>query len=258
MFPIESTWGRAAVTEMSEAIFVKETPPDDAILSGLFTHTGTDIALGGFVQRTLFEYTLSAYISRVCQNLGIKPIGSRIVEVPLRNCNVYEHIFETKDKKQFYCYQYGNCPSNPFDQLTFSWLEREVTTGCINCNYKGFTDEDIVCNICRNGLVRKLVSDNDLCKTFKTYGYLIFKEAIGERHFNILEKFREHYISSNTDSFEYKCKMAPLMRSYVDEERFGEYFDADLERDILILYDSKEFDDEIDEGKDQTQDDDIL
>lgn len=258
MFQIESNWGRAAVSEISELMIEKDGSPDDAIIAGLFTHTGTDISYGGHIQRTLFDYVLAAYVGRICQKNKIKVIGTKLLDIPIRNCNVYEHTYETQDGKQFYCYQYGTCPSNSYDQLAFSILEREVTQGCKNCNYKGMTDEDIECQICRNGAVRALVSNNPSCKTFRSFGWTIFKDAIGEKPFQITEKFRQHYIELSTDMFNYKSRTMPLMKEYVESDRFGEYFDSDLERDILMLFHDPEEDGEEngnDEGENKAQDD---
>ena len=258
MFNIESNWGRAAVTEMSEVIINKNKPPHDALIAGMFTHTGTDIHFGGHYQRTLFEYTLAAYVNRICQKSGIKSIGSRIINVPLKGTNVYEHSFESKDKKVFWCYQYGFCPTNPFDHLTLSILERGVTKGCRNCNYKGFTDDDIECFNCRNGAVRNLILNNPEYKTFRSHSWEIFKDLIGEEETNVLEKFRDHYIKFHTDDFLYKQEFSPVMREYVESDNFGDYFEVDLERDLLMLYRDDEPEgstDGDDESEDQTQDD---
>lgn len=258
MFNIESNWGRAVIIEMSEILLAKDSPPLDCLLAGMFTHTGTDISFTGGHQRTLFEYTITAYVNRLCNKYKIKSLGCKIIDVPLKGTNVYEHKLETLDKKQFYCYQYGPCPTSPFDHLTLSILERNTTKGCKHCNYKGFIDDDIECTTCRNGAVRKLIIDNPECKTFRSYGWDIFKDVISKSDLEILEKFRDHYIRFFTDDFLYKQEMCPLMKEYVDSKRFGEYFEADLERDLLMLYRDEEEDEddhENDEGEDPTQDD---
>jgi hypothetical protein len=255
MFPIEPNWGRAIVSEISEFIVNKDNPPHDALLSGMFTHIGSDISFGSSYKKTLFEYTFSAYLNRLCHKHGIKALGSKIVNVPLKGINVYEHAIETKEKKLFYCYQYGICPTNTFDSLALSVLEKSVVNGCKNCNYKGVDDEDVDCVMCKNGAVRSLILNNPDCKTFRSYGWEIFKEAIGKADSSIVEKFSDHYIQHNTDDFLYKQKFSPVMREYVESERFGEYFEADIERDILMLYTLEEPENEDDESQDQTQDD---
>lgn len=257
MFNIDSNWGRAVVTEMSEVLLKKDKPPLDCLLAGMFTHTGTDITFTGGYQKTLFEYTFTAYVNRLCAKYKIKSLGCKIIDVPLKGTNVYEHTLETPDKKQFYCYQYGPYPTGFFDQITMSILEKNTTKGCKHCNYKGFIDDDVECTTCRNGAVRKLIYDNPDCKIFRNHGWDILKEVFSQSDLEILEKFRDHYIRFFTDDFLYKQEFCPLMKEYVDSERFGEYFEADLERDLLMLYidDELEESDENDEGEDQTQDD---
>ena len=234
MLKMDQDWAHKMIDLISSDIVEKKREIPKPILVSLFTHAAQDINFGSR-PKVLGEYTASALVSRLMSKFEIRATGCRILrELPIRNANVYEHSFETRDKVEFYCYQFGFAPIGSVDQLASTILELSTTTGCVHCQFKGFQEEDIECSACRNGKTRGLVRENPNCKIFRKHGWQIMQEAIGETFSNILTGFSKEYHDFFSDFEFYFQKARGYMFEWRRENEFGAYFSKEVEHDLFL------------------------
>ena len=244
MLNMPHDWAHKMTNLISSEILDKKSEMPKALVSSMFTHATQDINLGAR-PKSLGEYVTTALVQRLLSKFEVKATGSKICkEIPIRNTNVYEHTFETKDGREFYCYQFGFAPIAAVDQLASSILETSTTTGCIHCQFTGFQEEDIECSVCRNGKSRGLVRDNPNYKNFRDYGWPIFQDVIGKEYSDILKKFSEEYHDFFSDIEFYWQKAQGYMSEWQEENELGVYFSHEVEHDLFLSIGTEDDDSE--------------
>jgi hypothetical protein len=253
MVDMTNEWGLLAVKLVTDITIMKKESPPKVYLGSLLNFYGKDLAIGT-KPKTLLEYVAHNLVAQLIQKNDIKCCGSRIVkDLPIKNTNVYEHIFQTSEGEEFYAIQVGFAPINSVEQLTYSILEMSKTAGCMACNFKGFVEEDIECPTCRNGLVRKVISENPTLKTFRGHGWQIFSKIIGEEFSSIFKDFATEYHLFYQDFEAYLDKAKELAENTInDEYTFGELYGKELERQLLMSFTKYEM---VDDDDDETGDD---
>lgn len=250
---IDPNWANMAIHEISGRLLDSNKVPHRALTAGLISCSTP--AVGVTTRRkTLLEYVLVAYTLKLAKTHNINFLGSHIIDSPLKNSNIYEHNFATKDGNRFYAYQFGIYPTSSIDHLALAILERKSTKGCIACSFKGFTEEDVECYICRNGAVRNLITQNSKAKPFRDHGWHILSEVFGEHHTKILDAFADEYQSFYSDIYGYMKNRSEIVEEYKKTEEYGTFFGEEIENTICFSPEDYEDEYEVDDADDDSDD----
>lgn len=249
MIDMTNEWGNLAVELITDITITKKETPPKVYLGALLNFYSKDLAIGT-KPKTLLEYVAHNLVARIINNNKMKCCGCRIVkDIPIKNTNIYEHIYQTEQGEEFYAIQVGFAPINSVEQLTYSILEMSKTAGCIGCNFKGFVEDDIECPTCRNGLVRKIIAESKSLKTFRDHGWNVFKNAIGEEYSSVFKNFADEYHLFYKDFDAYLENAKELAEKRMnDEDVFGELYGKELEKQLLMSFTQFEADDDYEEN----------
>lgn len=260
MIDMTNEWGNLAVKLVTDITMTKKESPPKVYLGALLNFYCKDLSIGT-KPKTMLEYVAHNLIAQLINENKIKCCGCRLVkDTPIKNTNIYEHIYETQSGEEFYAIQVGFAPINSVEQLTYSILEMSKTAGCMGCNFKGFIEDDIECPSCRNGLVRKIIAEHKNLKTFKNHGWSVFSKVIGADFSTVLKNFSDEYHLFYKDFDQYLDKAKELAEIAMnDEYAFGELYGKELERQLLMSFSTLELqeeDDALDEFQEEEEEDD--
>jgi hypothetical protein len=232
--------GRELILDIvTKIIFTEKTPPK-AFVAQLLFHTNQDLTLSN-KPKTLFEVVNHSLVIYICREKKIKMTGCKMVEnMPFKNATIYQHEYKTEQGEVFYCYQFGNSPIASSEQLASNMIESTINTGCVSCMYKGYSEDDIECAICRNGMIRNLFLQQDGIKGFKEFGLPMFNKAIGENFANILKDFSEYhykYMTEEQGNFDFSIDLESEIVKYVTGEEMGSYLGKEAEASFFMIED---------------------
>ena len=250
---IDPSWANIAIHEISDRLLSAKKTPHAALIAGLVSCSTPSVGVTSR-RKTLLEYVTTAYALKLIKEYNITALGSNIIESQLKNANIYEHNFITKEGEKFYAYQFGIYPTSSIEHFGLTILERKSVKGCVACSFKGFTEEDVECYICRNNAVRKMVTQNPNAKPFREHGWPIFSAVIGKQHTKTLDNFANEYHSFYSNIYEYMEKRKELVEEYRKTEDFGKFFGEDIEN--TICFNPEDYDDEfeVDDEDDESDD----
>ncbi len=236
MFDLSNEWGQLTAKLVSEMTLKTKSAPPKVFMGAMFNFYSKDMTIGT-KPKTMVEYVAHNIVAQLILKNKIRCTGSRLVkDLPIKNTNVYEHGYETEDGKEFYAYQVGFAPINSVEQLTYSILEMKKTHGCMACNFKGFVEDEIECPVCRNGLVRKIITESKNTKTFREYGWAIFSETIGKENSIVLENFADEYHLFYSNFSDYLEEAKKLASDYMEENDLGSHYGSEIEKQLLVSF----------------------
>jgi len=251
MIDLSNDWANLAAKLITDITMLKKEPPPKVFMASMLNIFSKDMAL--FNQpMTILEHVAQNIVCRLLVQFKFKETGVRLIrDLPIRNTNVFEHSFETEAGEAFYAIQVGRGPVHSVVQLTSSILEMRKSTGCMFCDYRGFDDEGEECQTCRNGLVRKTISENPGIKTFRNFGWGVFSRAIGDEYSRILSDFSAEYLAFHQNGEAYLADAMKLAETHRNSKYLlGDLYGKETESQLLdFLTDSNDIDGEGEVGE---------